>query len=128
MPSIDVSNNITFLHLVKFSKESVHRGLSKLNSSNCCGPDGIPNVIFKKFSEQLLNPLCSIFEVSFQQKKIPAIWKLAFVKPLFKKSNPHFASNYRPLSLNCVGGKIMESVISENIIDHFVKNDLIYKN
>jgi len=43
-------------------------------------------------------------------------WKTATVVPIFKKGDKHSPDNYRPVSLTCVPGKILESIIKEEIM------------
>ena len=45
-------------------------------------------------------------------------WKLANVVPLFKTGDAHVMSNYRPISLCSVVGKILERVVCKHLINH----------
>ena len=49
---------------------------------------------------------------------VPADWKTANVTPLFKKGSRHKAGNYRQVSLTSVVGKMLESIIKEEIARH----------
>jgi len=45
---------------------------------------------------------------------VPEIWKMAIVTPVLKKGPATDLANYRPISLTCVAGKIMERIIVSN--------------
>ena len=47
------------------------------------------------------------------------------ITPVFKKGAVSDASNYRPISLTCVASKIMERIISRQIFDHLVVNNIL---
>ena len=51
--------------------------------------------------------------------------KQAEVVPIFKKGKRDDAGNYRPGSLTSVCGKIMEKIISNEIVDHLERNEVI---
>jgi len=51
-------------------------------------------------------------------------WKPAVITPVFKKSAVSDVSNYCPISLTCVASKIMERIISRQIFDHLVVNNI----
>ena len=52
--------------------------------------------------------LCSIFNLSLSTGRIPDAWKLSRVVPVFKAGDPHEVSNYRPISLQQICGKLLE--------------------
>ena len=51
-------------------------------------------------------------------KEFPEYWKEAIVKPLHKKGAKNDLKNYRPVSLLCVSGMILEAVVKEQIQDY----------
>ena len=51
-------------------------------------------------------------------------WKKAIVTPIFKKGCKSDPSNYRPVSLTSVVCKVLERIISENILEHIKSNSL----
>ena len=55
---------------------------------------------------------------------IPRDWKFANTVPIYKKGNKAEVSNYRPVSLTNVVCKVMESIIRDHVMEHFLKNDL----
>ena len=56
---------------------------------------------------------------------IPAIWKTVIITPIFKSGSSNEANNYRQISLTCIAGKIMETIIKDTMLDHLNKSKLI---
>ena len=52
-------------------------------------------------------------------------WKLQNITPLFKKGSKDKPGNHRPVSLTSVPGKMLESIIAEDITQHLESNNLI---
>ena len=57
--------------------------------------------------------------------KVPKAWKEANVTPIYKKGKKSEDSNYRPISLTSIPGKLMESLIKAKIVEHLELNELI---
>ena len=66
-----------------------------------------------------------IFQKSLQSNELPSIWKKATVIPLHKKENCLDPLNYSPISLTCITCKILESIISDHILEHMSKRKII---
>ena len=74
------------------------------------------------------NPLSILFTQSLSNSRIPKIWKVAFVRPLFKKGLCSLPSNYRPISLTSVIGKVMEKLLVNSMMLFLQSNHVISKN
>ena len=59
---------------------------------------------------------------------MPEVWKQAFVTPIHKKGERCKAENYRPISLTSTIGKILESIIRDQIYQYLTNNDLLVHN
>ena len=94
-------------------------------SSCTLSSDGFP-ALFLKSSIAL--PLSILFTQSLSKGQIPKIWKVAFVRPLFKKGLCSLPSNYRPISLTSVIGKVMEKLLANSMMLFLQSNHLISKN
>ena len=78
-----------------------------------------------KTFQPLLLYLSLLFELFMLTSEIPSIWKVAHVRPIFKKANPASVGNYRPISLISVCCKVMERIIADNLFDYLLRNNLI---
>ena len=59
--------------------------------------------------------LSLIFNRSLLHEEIPADWKSANVVPIFKKGSKGDKNNYRPVSLKSIVGKLLESIIKDQV-------------
>ena len=66
-----------------------------------------------------------IFRKSVEIGDVPLLWRKGNVVPIFKKGDRGLKSNYRPVSLTSVVGKLLESIIAKNIREHLDKHSLI---
>jgi len=66
-----------------------------------------------------------MYESFFLNTYVPPVWKIAFVRPIFKSGSANLTSNYRPISLTCTCSKIMESIVSKHMLEFLFENDLI---
>ena len=89
------------------------------------GPDGMSPKFIKMGGNCLVKPLTKLFNLSLSIGKFPSIWKQANVLPLYKKGDKHLRNNYRPVSLLCILGKILERVVYKHVFNHFRDNFLI---
>jgi hypothetical protein len=92
-------------------------------------PDGIPGYFLKKFASWLVYPITVIFNLSLSSSTLPSDWKHAIVTPLFKgKGSRNDISNYRPISCTSVTGKLLESLVKQRLLFHFLSNDMLSKS
>ena len=74
----------------------------------------------KTLTELLVYPLTKLINQSIDEAAFPRVLKTAKVIPIFKNraaaSDP---SNYRPISLLPIFSKIFESILKDQITDHF---------
>ena len=106
------------LNSVDFSINAVLRVLTKLKNKSVPGPDKLPPVLYKNLSSSLAEPLSLLFASCQSVGKIPDEWHSAIVTPLYKGGISSPVSNYRPVSLTCVACKIMEHIITSDMLSH----------
>ena len=98
---------------IKLTVEKVKKALQKLDKRKAMGPDGVSPWVLRECAEELCLPIYMIFANSLQQGKLPKIWKIANVTPLFKKGIRSNPLNYRPVSLTSIVCKVLEGIIKE---------------
>ncbi|TRZ09678.1 hypothetical protein HGM15179_017428, partial [Zosterops borbonicus] len=99
-------------------EEAVRELLRCLNVHKSMGPDGIHPRVMRELADELAKPLSIIYQQFWLTGKVPDDWKLANVTPIHKKGGKEHPSNYRPVSLTSVPGKIMEQFILSAIMQH----------
>jgi len=128
VPSIGLKCLGEPLSCIHLSVECVWKQLCKLNPSKSGGPDNCHPCVFKEVKEGLLQPLFLIFKRSLNEGQLPPSWKEATVTPIFKKGCRSLPSNYRPVSLTSIVCKMLESIIKDNLMEHFTRNNLFATN
>jgi len=125
--SLPVLEEVTSARItdICITEEEIVSRIGKLKEGKATGPDGIPARVIKELAREISKPLKIIFENSFSRGEVPRDWKLANVVPIFKKGEKSNPSNYRPVSLTSIPGKIMESILRDHILDFLEGNALI---
>ena len=96
---------------------STYLKLISFNPSKAPGPDNIPNRIFRDFADILAYPISVLLNSSFQDQKLPDVWKLANVTPVPKdKPVTDINQHLRPISLTCSLSKLAEEFIIEKFV------------
>ena len=114
-----------FLENITITEDQMYHALNSLNISKSPGPDEIHPRILKELSKELAKPLSMLFNKSIKEGKIPDKWKIAEVRPIFKKGSKQEAGNYRPVSLTSVVCKVFESFVRDAMYSHFISNNLL---
>ena len=113
---------------IDIKKEQVEKILSELQHGKAAGPDKIPPAILAIASKELAEPLTYLFRKTLEEGKLPQEWKKACVTPIYKrKGSKTSPNNYRPVSLTCVVGKVMEKIVRQVVMDHLTENKIITK-
>lgn len=112
-----------------FSQESVSKELASIKQGSAPGSVGIEAKVFKYCSDELSSILMRLFNLCLRSGRIPAEWKIAFIKPIPKpKADKRQVSNYRPISTLPPVAKVFESLISHQIEVFFERNELLSEN
>ena len=100
---------------VDFDISKVKDILSNIDSNKAQGPNNIHGLVLKNCAIALAKPLSINFKLVYNTGIIPVEWKLANVVPVFKKDEMENVKNYRPISLTCICGKVMERVMYDEL-------------
>ena len=121
-------NNITLysvIETVTFVEAGVITAINKLKPNLSSGPDNLPPLLFKKLKYSMAKPLTLLYNQLMSVGYVPDSWKNAIITPVYKKGAAESVKNYRPISLTCVAGKIMERLVASEIYKHLQYNDLL---
>ena len=89
--------------------------IRSLDPAKASGPDGIGSRIIKNTCLSIKHTTSRLFNQSFEQGKVPSMWKMANVTPIYKKGDRQLVNNYRPVSLLPVIGKIQERIVFKTL-------------
>lgn len=125
MPSFTCNGNPDPITHVSVSVEAMSKALKNLNASKSPGPDGLHPRILKELHNELAEPFTYLFNKSLMAGIVPQAWKVAEVRPIFKKGDKKIPGNYRPVSLTSIVCKIFEGFVRDSLIKHLSDHDLL---
>ena len=85
--------------LLPTEKDYILKILRDIDTSKAAGFNKLPGRFLKDSANVLAKPATDICNLSISLNKFPSPFKLAKVKPVFKKGQKTNVSNYRPISL-----------------------------
>ena len=122
--NMPVRDSRIFSPCVNFSSDLVYKALLNFKYKYSSGPDGIPTLFWANLASSLTVPISIIVSISYHFATVSSKWKCADVISLFKKGNPSVIANYRPITLTCMLGKVMEQVIRDNSLAYVLAQNL----
>lgn len=123
--SIDHNPCVNDNSLPLFTQSQVSDILKKLKPKCNTSPDGIPYILLKRCAFTLARPITKLLNLSFMQGKVPSLWKLSHIVPIFKKGDKHFSANYRPISLNCSLSAVPQKIVIDFLSNFFYQKKII---
>jgi len=102
--------------------------IRNLNPNKSAGSDGISGQMLLICDTSVVKPLKILFQNIISTSIYPDMWKLANVTPIFKKGDKQLVTNYRPISLLPICGKIFEKITFNTLYSYLTSNNLITKN
>ncbi len=70
----------------------------------------------------------NIFNLSLASGTFPSKLKTSRTVPIFKAGSPLLCDNYRPISLLSTLSKLLEKIVSRQLVAHLAYNNLIYEH
>ena len=107
------------------TEEKVVSLAKNLKDKLTAGYDDIPKSLVKQCIQLIKGPLTNIYNLSLRSGVFPDEWKLAKVKPLFKKGGMYNIQNYRPISIISVFVKLLERLMFNRLIPFLHKNKIL---
>ena len=110
------------------SEEKILKIIISLNPNKAHGWDAISIRMIKLSDASLVTPLKIIFTNCLRHGIFPDIWKCANVVPVHKKNEKNLKSNYCPICLLPIFGKMLEKLVYDSLYSHLVSFDLLNPN
>ena len=110
---------------VSISEQMTREKLLLLDPNKAPGPDGFLPKVMKSVAGGLAPHLCRVYVASLATGDVPLDMRSANVCPIHKKGPEDQASNFRPVSLTSVPGKVLESLIKDSVVAHLERNGLL---
>ena len=108
------------------STAGIDKLLKNLQPNKAAGPDDLKPAVLKELHSEIAPILQKIFQASLNSGTLPDDWTKARVTPIYKKGDKAAASNYRPISLTCICCKLMEHIVTSNLVKHLNTNNILY--
>ena len=112
--------------LLPTEKENVLKILRDIDTSEAASINRLPGRFLKNGANVLAKPVTDTCNLSISLNKFPSAFKLAKVKPIFKRGRKTNVSNYRPISLLPMLSKVIEKVVHEQT-SKFLNDNIFYK-
>ena len=125
---LETQRNPILINDFVISDEKILKIIRSLNPNKAHGWDEISIRMIKLSDVALVTPLKIIFTNCLRRGVFPEIWKCANVVPVHKKNEKNIKSNYRPISLLPIFGKVLEKLIYDSLYSHLVSCDLLNPN
>ena len=124
MPNFDTKcdTKLPFIHI---DEDKMFKALNNLKPNKSPGPDEIHPKVLKELSRELAHPMTLLFNKSLSDGVVPSAWKVAEVRPIFKKGCRSDPGNYRPVSLTSVVSKLFETFFRDALYNHLIDNNLL---
>ena len=100
--------------------------LLKPKVSSCA--DFMSNKLLQHIAPIIITPLHYLINMSLESGFVPREMKLAKIIPVYKDSDKHEFTNYHPISLLSSFSKLLEKIVSRQIIGFLNANNILYKH
>ena len=114
------------LFLLPTTQQEIKNLILKLPNKTSSGYDNISNILLKKLTNCLLEPLEILFNKSLLEGIFQENMKLADVIPLHKAKCMHDCNNYRPISLLLTISKLLEKIIYSRTYKFLEQSNLLF--
>ena len=101
--------------------------IQRYNSKKAHGFDEISVAMLQLCAREVALPLSLIFQKCATSGTLPDSWENANVQPVHKKKDRQLISNYRPISLLPICGKILEKIVFDQVYSFLNVNNFFLK-
>ena len=120
-----INNNSTMPHIT-VATNGVYQQLRNLNHHKATGPDNLSARLLKETAHTIAPTLRNLFQLSLDRAVVPKDWRHARVCAIYKKGNRYEPANYRPISITCLCSKILEHIVTSQMMSYLEGNQLLH--
>ena len=117
--------NISSTELIPITATEIKSVVSSLKQKNSSGYDEITSILSKTSASIISLPLSFIYNYSLYTDIFPDHFKIAVVKPMYKKGDKYNISNYRPVSLLPIFSKVLEKAMHNRLNHHLNTHNIL---
>ena len=133
LPSGSILPESVPLCLSSFSSFSLNEAdllslVRSLDVNKSHGHDGVSIRMLKLCDDSIVKPLMIIFNNCLNAGVFPLCWKKANITPILKKGDKSIVSNYRPISVLPICGKLFEKMIYNAFYNYLSINNILDVN
>ena len=99
----------------RLSTVEVETVLTKLKTEKSTGWNIIPPKALKIGAKEIAPSLTHMFNACIDKGTWPLNWKKAEWSPIFKKGDPLYEENYRPITIQPILNKVFEQLLSKQL-------------
>ena len=105
--------------------DMVDRVVKEIDVSKSSGFEGINSRVLRDAFEVISHQLTHIFNTSIEYGIFPNAWSLANLVPIPKSGNLNSITNWRPISLLPLPGKLIEKIVQKHMLEFLESNNLL---
>jgi potassium voltage-gated channel Eag-related subfamily H protein 8 len=122
-PKIEYFHNSVFM--LPITENEVECAIKKFKAKCSAGYDEIPEYVVKLCEKFIKGPLAHIYNISMNSGRFPEKFKVARVKPVYKKGDICSIQNYKPISILPIFSKILEKLLYSRLTVFLNKHNII---
>ena len=107
---------------------TLRKAIKRMKGKKTSGVDSIDSYSLKLAAPLMEEALLHLVNLSIEESSFSKKWKPQLIFPNHKKKDRMLVENYRPVSNLVETGKLVEYVIAEQILSHFIENNLFHIN
>ena len=113
---------------MNITTKGVLKLLTGLKTNKAIGPDLVSTRFLKDNADEIAPIFTRLFQHTLASGEVPKDWQTTNVIAIYKKGPRSEPSNYRPVSLTCVGSKMLEHIIYHSVMEHLEQNNILVSN
>ena len=114
----------TDMKLEMITEKEILNSIKRIKANQSPGYDNIHPLFVKNCMHYLISPLKVLFNQSLTQSKLPDLWKIGLIIPIFKKGDVKNIKNYRPITILSCFAKLLDHLVY-NRLSSFINNKII---